>query len=322
MAAGTPAAKIGGQRQGLDGNRQRPSRQQANLHGDEHEMSSLAIRRTVPARPARTAHTTLGQVRYLNPGEDRPATFVPGIGTGDDRRRTGDYVTTTITVENLREVAGDLTLDRDAVVLRRQPSQVLDLYDEQAVSERYYEETERLIKAETGARRVLVFDHTRRVEGGPELEAKAERRPVRTVHNDYTDRSGPQRVRDLLGAEADELLKRRFAVINTWRPIRGPVLRAPLGFIHPDSMAPDDLIAADLHYPDRTGEIYDVAYSPAHRWLYVPEMRSDEILVFKCFDSATDGRARFLPHTGFDDFATPADATSRESIETRSLVFF
>ncbi len=285
-------------------------------------MSSLAVRQSGARGWARTAHTTVGQVSYLKVGDEPPVIFMPGVGTGDDRRRSAEYGEQVITVENLREIAADLTLDKDAVVLRQQPSRVLDLYDEDAVTSRYYEETERLIKAETGAKRVVIFDHTRRVEGAPELEAKADRRPVRTVHNDYTDRSGPQRVRDLLGEEAEDLLTRRFAVINTWRPIRGPVLRAPLGFIHPDSVAPEDLIAADLRYHDRTGEIYEVAYNPKHRWLYVPEMLSEEVLVFKCFDSARDGRARFLPHTGFDDFATPADATSRESIETRSLVFF
>jgi hypothetical protein len=44
--------------------------------------------------------------------------------------------------------------------------------------------------------------------------------------------------------------------------------------------------------------------------------------VFKVFDSATDGRARFTPHTSFDDPNTPPGAPARESIEVRALVFF
>ncbi len=265
---------------------------------------------------------TLGQVGYLAHSSERPVSLLPPEETGEQRERLAEYRNHTISVENLRPFAEQLTLDADGVILRRQPSLVTDLYDEAAVTETYYRETEALLKAETGAKRVLVFDHTRRVEGRQDLEATWSRRPVRTVHNDYTDRSGPQRVRDLLGDEAEELLMGRFAVINTWRPIRGPVLRAPLGFIHPDSMAPEDLVAADLVYRDRVGEIYEVTHNPSHRWLYVPEMTREEILVFKCFDSAKDGRARFLPHTGFDDFATPEAARTRESIETRSLVFF
>ncbi len=288
-------------------------------------MSSVESRTEAGAygRPHQgRAGSTLGSVGYLADPKQRPVSIIPPEESGLQRERQAQYETHRIFVENLRPFAEDLSLDKDGVILRRRPTRVLDLYDEEAVKAVYYRETEALLKAETGAKRVLVFDHTRRVEGAAELESKWSRRPVRTVHNDYTDRSGPQRVRDLMGEDAESLLEGRFAVINTWRPIRGPVLRAPLGFIHPDSLAPEDVVAADLVYQDRVGEIYEIAYNPNHHWLYVPEMTADEILIFKCHDSARDGRARFLPHTGFDDFATPENARTRESIETRSLVFF
>ena len=72
---------------------------------------------------------------------------------------------------------------------------------------------------------------------------------------------------------------------------------------------------------NRVGETYGVTYNPAHRWFYVPEMQPDEALLLKCFDSATDGRARFAPHTAFEDPTAPADVLPRESIEIRTLVF-
>jgi hypothetical protein len=50
-------------------------------------------------------------------------------------------------------------------------------------------------------------------------------------------------------------------------------------------------------------------------------MQPDEALLLKCFDSATDGRARFAPHTAFEDPTAPSDALPRESIEIRTLVF-
>lgn len=272
------------------------------------------------APPAGGAGRTLGTVRYLASHRERPVIVIPPQGAA--YRTSAAYADREILVESLRPLAETLSLEEDAVVLRERPTAVADLYDDGAVESLYYAETERLIKAETGATRVFTFDHTRRVEGDAALEARAGRAPVRTVHNDYTDRSAPQRVRDLLGAEAETLLRGRFAIMNTWRPIRGPVRRLPLGFLHPASVAPEDLILAEMRYRDRTGEIYEIAHSPAHRWLYVPEMRREEVLLFKCYDSARDGRARFLPHTGFDDAATAADAPPRESIETRSLVFF
>ena len=50
-------------------------------------------------------------------------------------------------------------------------------------------------------------------------------------------------------------------------------------------------------------------------------MRADEALLLKCYDSATDGRTRFVPHTAFIDPTTPPDTPPRESIELRTLVF-
>ena len=73
------------------------------------------------------------------------------------------------------------------------------------------------------------------------------------------------------------------------------------------SVAPGDLVPSDLVYRDRVGETYGVTLNPQHRWFYVPDMQPDEALLLKCFDSATDGRARFAPHTAFDDPTAPAD---------------
>jgi hypothetical protein len=84
---------------------------------------------------------------------------------------------------------------------------------------------------------------------------------------------------------------------------------------------PDNLVASDLIYRHRVGDTYAVKYNPAHQWFYVPEMRTDEVLLLKCYDSELDGRARFLAHSAFVDPTTPPDAPPRESIELRSLVF-
>ena len=129
-------------------------------------------------------------------------------------------------------------------------------------------------------------------------------------------------MRDLLGGDADALLQKRFSVINVWRPIRGPVQDTPLAVSDARSIDDQDLVATDLVYPDRTGEIYYVKFNPAHKWFYAPAMRDDEIMLIKCYDSAEDGRARFVPHSAFVDPTTPAGAPPRESIELRTLVFY
>jgi hypothetical protein len=175
----------------------------------------------------------------------------------------------------------------------------------------------------TGASRVFVFDHTvrRRVAGVADRAAGAPRQPVGRVHVDHTEQSGPQRIRDLLGEQAEDLLRGRAQVVNIWRPIRGPLRDAPLAVCDAGSVAADDLIASDLVYRDRVGETYSVRYRPQHRWFYVPEMRGDEVLLLKCYDSATDGRARFAPHSAFLDPTAPDVVLPRESIELRTFVF-
>jgi hypothetical protein len=118
------------------------------------------------------------------------------------------------------------------------------------------------------------------------------------------------------------LLKHRYAKINLWRPIRGPVLRSPLALCDATTLSQENLVASDLRYPDRTGETYAVTFNPGQRWYYFPKMEADEAVLIRCFDSAREGPARFSAHGAFDDPDTPADAPPRESIESRALVFF
>jgi hypothetical protein len=65
-----------------------------------------------------------------------------------------------------------------------------------------------------------------------------------------------------------------------------------------------------------------MAYNPAHDWYYFPEMTRDEALVFKCYDSLTDGRARYTAHSAFEHPDTPPAAPERESIEMRTFAFY
>lgn len=196
-------------------------------------------------------------------------------------------------------------------------------YDDNEIRRVYYPAVEAFLKATLKADRVVIFDHTvrKRVEGAPDVRDGTPRQPATRVHVDQTDLSGRNRVFEHLPDEANELVKGRVQVINLWRPIRGPLRDAPLAMADGQSVAPGDLIASDLIYPNRQGETYSVKYNANHRWFYFPEMTPDEALLLKCYDSATDGRTRFAPHTAFIDPTTPTNAEPRESIEVRTLVF-
>jgi len=244
------------------------------------------------------------------------------FGPNNIRRRTsGAEERHRVEITNGRE-ARDLALDANGFILVGHRTAMRDFFDGAELKQVYYPEVEALVKRVAGASRVIVFDHTLRSGSEAEREAKLIREPVLSAHNDYTEWSGPQRVRDLMGEEAEKLLQRRFAIIQVWRAIADPIRSNPLAMTDARSVAPDDLLVAERRYPNRVGQTYRLKYNPAHRWFYFPEMLRDEAIVFKVFDSLKDGRARFTPHTSFDDPTTPTGAPPRQSIEARAIAFF
>jgi hypothetical protein len=238
------------------------------------------------------------------------------------RSKTGAENMQKMALRNGRLVADQLALDENGFKFVQHRTQVADFFDEAQLQTVYYPEVEQLIKAVSGASRVVIFDHTLRSGEEAEREAKLIREPVLSAHNDYTEWSGPNRVREFLPDEAEELLKRRFAIIQVWRAINRPIQSNPLALADAKSVALDDLLVAERRYPHRVGQTYRLKYNPDHRWFYFPEMRRDEALVFKVYDSAKDGRARFTPHTSFNDPQSPAGAPPRQSIEVRAFAFF
>ena len=245
--------------------------------------------------------------------------------TGPDgklRHRSGEFQEHLMTVHDARPGRDSLSLEREGFVLVDHETGVQDFYDSQELKSVYYPEIEHLIKDHTGASRVVCFNHTIRSGDEPTREKEQVWEPVHRVHNDYTEWSGPDRFRGVLPNEAEELLKKRMAVVQVWRPIRNAVRMNPLAMCEAKSLSPDDLIAATRRYKDWDGETYHVSYNPDHRWIYFPNMEPNEALIFKVYDSEKDGRARFTPHTSFDDPTSPPDAPPRESIEMRTFAFF
>ena len=261
------------------------------------------------------------ELNYTVPMAEKPRDYAydppPGVPHSNSTLEPHRFA-----IRDIRPVASRISLDSHGFSAVRHRSFLRDFQDEEEIRRTYYREAETLLKEVTGANRVFIFDHTiRRHIPGTDDRRNLARQPAREVHVDQTVKSGPQRVRDLLPAEAEELLRGRVQIINLWRPIHGPVQDAPLAVCDALSVAPDDLVASDLVYRDRIGETYSVTYNPAHRWFYLSAMTPDEALLLKCFDSRTDGRARFAPHSAFTDPTAPADAPLRESIELRTLVF-
>jgi hypothetical protein len=270
--------------------------------------------------PITRPSTVLATLNYLAPTTERPRnyTYEPEPGTP---RSTTVSEPHPVAINDIRSAGRKFTLDHDGFTVETHRSKVTNFLDEEQIRTIYYPEAEQLLKDTIGADRVHIFDHTLRHRiPGLQDNRDGPRQPATRVHVDHTARSGPQRVRDLLPDEAEELLKGRVQVINLWRPINHPVYDAPLAVAAADSVAFADLVPSDLVYRHRVGETYNVLFNPNHRWYYISEHRPEEALFIKCVDSRTDV-ARFTPHSAFLMPDVPANLPTRESIELRALVF-
>ena len=271
-----------------------------------------------------TSEFVEARLKYLANDKDL-AVYIASVGGGDETEHKGNYVMRQVSIRNARARAVNFSLDREGFILALQPSAVSDFYDDNEIAAVYEAEVKALVQSAAGAARVEIFDHTRRAASLDVQKARTIREPASIIHNDYTARSAPQRLRDHFPDapdEAEALLRRRFAIINVWRSIRGTVRNAPLALCDASSVASEDLVSVERQARDRIGEIHQAVYNPAHRWYSFPEMAPNEALLIKTYDSAIDGRARFTIHTSFEDPTAAADAPPRESLETRCFVFF
>jgi hypothetical protein len=222
-------------------------------------------------------------------------------------------------IYDARRLIESLSLDIEGFQLKRCGTAVSNFYDGAQVRSLYYPEVEQLVKEVTGAIKVVAFEHDVRCARKSRLGNSPVREPVKVVHDDYTEKSSPERVRLYVPEEADILLQSRYEVINVWRPIEGPVQEAPLAICDARTISQQELLPTEEGVKH---EVYLFNFNPRHRWFYFPDMEKDEALLFKCFDSLNDGRARITAHSAFDDPTSPPEAPPRESIEVRTLAFF
>ena len=259
-------------------------------------------------------------VSYIAPVPEQAYYYLHETPEGQAQRNVqGDR--REVVVEDARRASPAVTLEREGVELVPFSAAPKDEHDSDGFKLDFYPQVEAMVEEFTGATRVLAFDHNVRSSEPGAADGTRVQAPVRLVHNDYTEASGPQRVRDLLPEESDALLKKRFAIINVWKPIHAPVSEAPLAVCDAQTIRAADMIETELRYPDRTGVIYSFAYSPEHRWLYFPNMQPEETLLIKCYDSEAD-TSRFTAHSAIDEPITSQGPHARESIEVRTFAFF
>jgi hypothetical protein len=272
-----------------------------------------------------------GSVYYATPG-NQPLfwhQYTPPPGLPETNIEFVEHI---VPIRDARHRKNVLRLDVEGAAIYRRQSAVRDFYDEHELCRVGYPEAAAIATTVSGGKHAFVFDHNvRRAADAIEPRQTAAQKPVFHIHTDFSADAAPVRARDFAENSAAAGVKtvlgaalasgRRFAVVNVWRPIVGPVRDSPLALIDASSVSKPDLLAAALLYPERKGEIYYVRFNAAHRWWYLSDMQSDEVWVFKNYDSANDGRARFTPHTAFID-TTREQVAPRESVEFRTFVVF
>ncbi|KPK31873.1 MAG: hypothetical protein AMJ66_07645 [Betaproteobacteria bacterium SG8_40] len=266
--------------------------------------------------------TIQADLGFLVPSREKPVYFASQGGAEAELNIAAKIASRTVSISDAREMTPPPTLDKQGFALVAHVSSVTDFYDDGQIRDIYEPEIAALVQRATGASRVVVFDNTRRSDATDVRGSRNSREPSAVVHNDYTDASARKRLRDILGDETDERLQHRFAIVNVWRSIAGPVLTTPLALCDAASAVESDLIATERRAKDRVGELQLVTYNPGQRWYWFSGLTNSEAILLKTFDSDQSGRARRSIHTAFANPAAPADAQPRESIETRTLVFF
>jgi hypothetical protein len=263
------------------------------------------------------------ELGYLVPSEEKPIYIASEAGADAQLDVSAKFASHPVTIHDARALTPSPTLDREGFCLTNHNSAVTDFYDDGQVKGVYEREAIQLVQQATGASHVVVFDNTRRSDATAIRGERNTREPSTVIHNDYTDASARQRLRDIMPAgDAEARLQHRFAIINVWRSIGGPAVTTPLALCDATSLGDGDLISAERRAKDRIGELQLVTHRPGHKWYWYSAMTRDEAMLIKTYDSATDGRARRSIHTAFVNPDAPVDASPRESMETRTLAFF
>ena len=267
------------------------------------------------------------EVQYIAEGEERPVYYASSAGRNAKFTVNRGLTAYDVDVRDARDTGtdfGTVNMGQPDIGFKliQHSSAVKNFLDSDEISGIYEAEIESILKSLTGASRVHIFDHTVRASDPEVREQKQIREPATLVHNDYTPKSGYVCLDENLGDDAENLAKGRFQIINLWRPLVNPVQNFPLVMCDTRTVGTVDVVPTERRAPNHIGEILLATYNPAHRWYYFSNMTSDEVLVFKTFDSENAGRTPGSIHTSIDVPGVSPDTPPRESIETRAFVFY
>ena len=250
-----------------------------------------------------------------------------------------DIEPVSVEVHNGR-LANDLRWEENGFQLFQHTSRVDDWSDDAEIEQKYYGEMEAFAKALAGCDHALLAEHISR---NPEAaKVHQDYAPIEYVHSDFTesygdlvrglyDRSEPGAAEALqrAGLDGSEIdAAPRLLILQFWRNIGPSVMDLPIAFCDSQSVPAEDVFA--IHVPNyaNAGQPFDTfGERPAgggdHRWYTFPEMRANEVVAFRTYDSAcVNGQQPFwTPHSAFAD-PLHDNAPARYSIEVRATCVY
>lgn len=227
--------------------------------------------------------------------------------------------------------------------LKSHASAVTNWSDDDEVAAIHHQEMEELARQMTGCYVALVSSHITR---GPEqAQRHQDLAPISFVHSDFArgydvlvrrsyaqpDREGAVRALARNGVTAADVADAsRLVILQFWRNVGPPKMDFPLAFCDARTVTPGD--ARPIPVSDYAGSGVDfnalavlgpVSQIP-YRWYAYPELRPDEVVAFRTYDTALVDRGAtwFTPHSAFRDPDVEVGRPPRSSIELRAVCLY
>ncbi|PWN50535.1 hypothetical protein IE53DRAFT_91027 [Violaceomyces palustris] len=228
--------------------------------------------------------------------------------------------------------------------------------DEQQTYGDFIRENADLIKQLTGADRVIVWNTVRRdgsVKGGKlkdrqrvphgldgsKIDELDPEPPALFAHVDQDQSYGRKicnmavagsGIKELCEDVSDPFLAiqtdlckkfRRTMIVNIWRPVGGTVYTKPLTVADYRTLSLDQISVHESPF----GCGMDLHHNLRTKWYFIPEQKTSEVLLLKCYDSlqGADGSALYGAHCAASEVEgldVPASAKPRKSVEMRFVL--
>lgn len=244
---------------------------------------------------------------------------VPQFSNVDERLNKLPLINCSVKIEDASRSGREATLDREGFTLVTHASSVADPAADDAPLDIYRSELKRLLLELTGADDVRIekFSPVRRVKPRADIDFH-NCLPAGFAHSDCTAAGVDAMVEWAYGADRPDRPIRRMALYNLWRLLSPAPADMPLAVLDWRTLEEADVIPGYSHFNDFSLQSAFVRYNPQHRWVYYSRMRSDQILIFKQFDTATR-QPCLVPHCAFAESGSARELVPRVSIEARAM---